>query len=206
VHILSKMREVIAEARPELSKYAPRIEVIMIHPDKIREVIGPGGKVIRSITEETGAKIEVDDSGKVTIYSSDLEALKAARARVEEIVAVPELGKVYNGLVRKIMEYGAFVQVIPGTDGLLHVSEIHSDKGRIENMSDVLREGDHIDVRVMLIDSRGKIKLSNKDVVNPGSSTAGQDSGRDDRGRPPRRDGPGGGRGRSGGGERARRF
>jgi polyribonucleotide nucleotidyltransferase len=177
MHILGKMAEVIAQPRPDISKYAPRIETIMIKQDKIRELIGPGGKVIRGLVEETGAKIEVDDSGKVTIFSADLEALKLAKARVEEIAAVPEIGKIYQGTVRKIMEYGAFVQVIPGTDGLLHVSEIHSD-GRIENVNDVLKEGDMIEVKVMSVDNQGKIKLSNREVVVPGSSP---NAGREDR-------------------------
>jgi polyribonucleotide nucleotidyltransferase len=181
MHILGKMAEVLDAPRAEISKYAPRIETIYIKTDKIRELIGPGGKVIRGIQEETGAKIEVDDSGKVMIFSADLEALQAAKQRVEEIGAEPEVGKVYTGTVRRIMEYGAFVQIIPGTDGLLHVTEIHSD-GRIENVEDVLKEGDTIEVKVMSIDRQGKVKLSNREVVEPGSSPSLRQQERGERG------------------------
>ncbi len=166
--ILEKMHDVIKEPRLQLSPYAPRIETIQIHVDKIREVIGPGGKMIRSIVEKSQAKVEIDDTGKVMIASADLEALNIAREMIQNIIAEPEVGRIYKGKVRRIMEYGAFVEILPGTDGLVHISQIHAD-GRVDDVSDVLEEGDEIEVKVISIDHQGKIKLSQREAVAPGS-------------------------------------
>ncbi len=169
IHILGKMEAAISAPRTSLSPYAPRIETIQINPDKIRELIGPGGKMIRSIVEQSKAKIEVEDSGKVTVASADLAAIEKARELISAIAAEPEVGRVYKGKVRRIMEYGAFIEIMPGTDGLVHISELHSNEGRVQNVNDVLQEGDEIQVKVIAIDHQGKIKLSHREVVAPGT-------------------------------------
>ncbi|HLG20967.1 MAG TPA: polyribonucleotide nucleotidyltransferase [Bdellovibrionota bacterium] len=182
LHILGKMREALLAPREELSKYAPRIVTIQIKQDKIRDLIGPGGKMIRSIVEQTQAKIDVEDSGKVTIASADLVALEKAKAMVEAIVGEAEIGRIYKGKVRRIMEYGAFVEIMPGTDGLVHISQLHAENGRVEAVEDVIKEGDEIEVKVISIDDRGKIKLSQREAIAPGSGNLEAESGR-----PPRR-------------------
>jgi polyribonucleotide nucleotidyltransferase len=162
VEILDKMDAVISEPRKELSPYAPRIYTLSIPPDKIRDLIGPGGKVIRGITDSTGVKIDVADDGSVSIFASDGESAKRAIRMVTEIAAVAEVGKTYLGKVVRIVDFGAFVEILPGTDGLLHISEI--SENRIRNVKDELKEGDQILVKVLALDGN-KIKLSRKAVL-----------------------------------------
>jgi polyribonucleotide nucleotidyltransferase len=160
--ILDKMVALIAEPRKEMSQYAPRIYTLMIPTDKIRELIGPGGKMIRSIVDETGVKIDVEDDGTVNIFAADGESAKLAIQRVTDIAAVAEPGKTYLGKVVRIVEFGAFVEIFPGTDGLLHISEI--SENRIKNVRDELKEGDQIMVKVLALDGN-KIKLSRKAIL-----------------------------------------
>ncbi len=159
-HILDEMEKVIKESRGQISEFAPRIETIKVHPDKVREVIGAGGKVIKGIIEETGVRINIDDDGTIHIASTDPEATKAAIQMVEDICAEAEVGKTYSGKVVKIADFGAFVEVLPNTSGLLHISEIAHE--RIRSVTDVLKEGDVIDVKVLDVDRSGRIKLSRK--------------------------------------------
>ncbi|MBI4381540.1 MAG: polyribonucleotide nucleotidyltransferase [candidate division NC10 bacterium] len=163
LHILDQMDRAISEPRPSISVYAPRIITIMIPVDKIRDVIGPGGKVIRGIVAESGAKIDVSDDGRVEIASVDEAAAQKALSIISRIVEVPEVGKVYPGKVVKIMDFGAFVQILPGTDGLLHISQI--SEHRVKKVEEVLSEGEEIMVKVIDIDKSGKIRLSRKEVL-----------------------------------------
>jgi polyribonucleotide nucleotidyltransferase len=165
LHILDQMDRAISEPRPSISVYAPRILTIMIPVDKIRDVIGPGGKVIRAIVAESGAKIDVSDDGRVEIASVDEAAAQKALSIISRIVEVPEVGKVYLGKVVKIMDFGAFVQILPGTDGLLHISQIAEH--RVKKVEEVLSEGEEIMVKVIDIDKSGKIRLSRKEVLEP---------------------------------------
>lgn len=160
LHILGEMEKVMKTPRGQISEYAPRIETIKIHPDKIREVIGAGGKVIRGITEQTGVKIEIEDDGTIHIASADPTATKKAIAIINDICAEAEVGKTYKGKVVKITDFGAFVEILPNTQGLLHISEVAHE--RIRAVTDVLREGDEIDVKVLDVDRAGRIKLSRK--------------------------------------------
>jgi len=160
--ILDEMNKVISETNTEMSEYAPRYLNIKIHPDKIRDVIGKGGAVIRSLTEETGAVIDIDDDGNVKISSSDLAAAEEAKKRIEQITSDAEVGVIYNGTVKKIMDFGAFVEILPGKDGLVHISQISEE--RVENVSDKLSEGDVVKVKVLEIDRQGRIRLSMKEV------------------------------------------
>ncbi len=163
LHILNKMEEVIATPRGEISEFAPRIITIKIKPEKVREVIGAGGKVIKGIIEETGVKINIDDDGSIHIASTDPEKSKRAIAIIEGICAEVEVGKVYSGKVVKIVEFGAFVEVLPNTQGLLHISEVSNE--RIRNVADHLTEGDRIDVKVIEVDRAGRVKLSRKALM-----------------------------------------
>jgi polyribonucleotide nucleotidyltransferase len=158
--ILDRMQEAIAKPRPQVSPYAPVVTVIQIRPEKVRILIGPGGKVIREICSTTDSRIEVDDEGKVVIASSDADTAKMAADMVKKIVQDAEVGKLYMGKVRKIMDFGAFVEIIPGTDGLIHISQL--DKERVNKVTDVLQEGDEVLVEVLDIDKNGKISLSRK--------------------------------------------
>lgn len=160
--ILAHMLETMPEPRKELSPYAPRIEKLMIKPEKIREVIGKGGEVINKIIAETGAEIDIKDDGLVTVAAVDGNAIKAALKMIQDIVAEPEVGKIYEGTVVKIMEFGAFVNIMPGRDGLVHISQI-SDK-RVEKVTDVLHEGDEVRVKLTAIDEQGRLNLSMKDA------------------------------------------
>lgn len=162
-HILAEMEKVIKTPRGQISEFAPRIETIKIKPDKIREVIGSGGKVIRGITEATGVKIEIEDDGTIHIASADPEATKKAIAMINDIIAEAEVGKVYKGRVVKIAEFGAFVEILPNCQGLLHISEIANE--RVRAVTDVLKEGEIIDVKVLEVDRAGRIKLSRKAVL-----------------------------------------
>ncbi len=163
MHILGKMLETIEAPRKTLNPFAPRIISMQINPDKIKDVIGSGGKVIRSIVEQTGAKIDIEDDGTINIASSDEAAANKAKEIIRGIVQEAEVGKLYMGKVRKIMDFGAFVEIFPGTDGLLHISQI-SDK-RLEKVTDELKEGDEVLVKVLEIDRQGKIRLSRKEAM-----------------------------------------
>jgi len=162
LHILDKMIAVIATPREVLSPYAPRIFTLQIPTDKIRELIGPGGKVIRGIVEATGCKIDVEDDGSVKIFSSDGAAADRCIQMVTDICAVAEIGKTYLGKVVRIVDFGAFVEIFPGTDGLLHISEI--SESRIKQVRDELNEGDQILVKVLALEGN-KIKLSRKAIL-----------------------------------------
>ncbi|MEJ2360472.1 MAG: polyribonucleotide nucleotidyltransferase [Gammaproteobacteria bacterium] len=162
LHILEKMNAVIDQPRETMSQYAPRYLTMKINPDKIRDVIGKGGVTIRSITEETGASIDIDDNGNIKIASADLAAAEEAKHQIEQITADVEVGKVYEGRVAKLMDFGAFVTILPGKDGLVHVSQISEE--RVEKVSDELKEGDMVKVKVLEIDKQGRIRLSMKAV------------------------------------------
>ncbi|MGA7708883.1 MAG: S1 RNA-binding domain-containing protein, partial [Acidobacteriaceae bacterium] len=160
--LLDKMDAVIGEANTEKSEFAPRIHTLQIPVDKIRDLIGPGGKTIRGIVEATGVKIDVDDTGKVNIASSDADGLRRAIETVSNLTAVPEVGKTYLGKVVRLAEFGAFVEIFPGTDGLLHISEIAEH--RVHEVTDELNDGDQVLVKVLGIEGN-RIKLSRKAVL-----------------------------------------
>ena len=159
------MRETIAQSRESISLFAPRIVTIRIPVDKIRDVIGPGGKMIRSIIERTGVKIDVEDDGRVNVASADGESAQKAISIIQELTATPELNKSYLGKIQRITDFGAFVEIMPGTDGLLHVSEIANH--RVKDVRDELKEGEQILVKVINIDPTGKIRLSRKALLQP---------------------------------------
>jgi polyribonucleotide nucleotidyltransferase len=163
LHILEQMNRVITGAREEVSQYAPRIYVMYVNPDRIRDIIGPGGKVIRAIQEETNTKIDVDDTGKVVIASSDSEGADQARDAIKSLTQEAEIGRIYQGTVRKCTDFGAFVEIFPGTDGLVHISQLANE--RVKKVTDVVKEGDSFPVKVIGIDPQGKIKLSRKDAI-----------------------------------------
>jgi len=176
LHILDCMaRETAAEfqdfrPRAELSRYAPRVQVIQIKPDRIRDVIGPGGKVIRAIQETTNTKIDIDDTGRVTIFSPDEAALEQAQAMVEELTQEAEIDRLYLGKVKRITDFGAFVEIFPGTDGLVHIS--HLAEARVERVEDVVTEGDEVLVKCIDIDPSGRIRLSRKEAVAEAAARA----------------------------------
>jgi polyribonucleotide nucleotidyltransferase len=161
--ILEHMNEALEKPREELSKYAPRIKIISIPPDKIGMIIGPGGKTIRKLIEETGASIDIEDNGQVMIASNSPESTKQAIEAIEKMIEEPEIDKIYKGKVVKIMDFGAFVEFLPQTDGLVHISEL-TDK-YVEKVKDVVKEGDEVIVKVIGIDELGRIKLSIKQVA-----------------------------------------
>jgi len=169
LHILDCMEKDLKEElgglvpRGDLSAHAPRVELIWIKPDRIRDVIGPGGKVIRAIQDTTGAKIDIEDSGQVTIFSPDREALRQAQAMVEELTQEAEIGKLYLGKVKRVADFGCFVEIFPGTDGLVHIS--HLAEGRVERVTDVADEGDELMVKCIDIDPSGRIRLSRKEAL-----------------------------------------
>ncbi len=163
IRILDIMDATLPKHRDQLSEYAPRIITIRINPAKIGDVIGPGGKIIRGIVEETGAKIDIDDDGTVLIASTDGEAGRAALARIEAIVEEPELNKVYNGIVRRITDFGAFVEILPGTDGLVHISELAVE--RVAKVEDICKVGDRMEVKVINIDADGRVRLSRRALL-----------------------------------------
>lgn len=162
LHILGEMNKVISAPREQLSENAPAMTNIKVHPDKIRDIIGKGGATIRGIVEETGAEVDIDDDGNVRIYAANADAKNAAVARVQEIVAEAEVGKIYHGKVERIVDFGAFVNILPGKDGLLHISQIAEE--RVETVTDYLSEGEEVDVVVLDVDQRGRIKLSIKEL------------------------------------------
>jgi polyribonucleotide nucleotidyltransferase len=165
-HILEKMEEAIGVARDDVAEHAPKYITIKINPDKIRDIIGPGGKVIREMSAEFESKIDVDDDGTVKIFSPSAEQGAGLLARIEGMTAMPEIGKVYEGEVKTIKDFGAFVQILPGTDGMVHISELKNE--RVNKVTDVLKEGDIIKVKVLDVDSRGRIRLSRKAALQEG--------------------------------------
>jgi polyribonucleotide nucleotidyltransferase len=162
LHILGRMKEAIASPREEMSKYAPRYITMKINPERIRDVIGKGGSTIRALTEETGTSIDIDDDGNVKIASTDRQAGEEARRRIELMTAEVEVGAIYEGRVAKLMDFGAFVTILPGKDGLVHISQISDE--RVQNVSDKLSEGDVVKVKVLEVDKQGRIRLSMKAV------------------------------------------
>ena len=163
LHILEIMDGTLAEGREEVSRHAPRITTIKVRPDKIRDIIGPGGKVIRGIVEATGTKIDVQDDGTVTVAAVDEAGSRQALDMIEGIVAEVEIGRIYKGTVRRVMDFGAFVEILPGTDGLVHISQIADD--HVRHVRDVLNEGDELMVKVLDVDRQGKIRLSRKEAL-----------------------------------------
>jgi len=167
--ILGKMEEALPSSRAELSPYAPRVLTLKIKPDRIRDVIGPQGKIIRGIQDETGVKINVEDNGQVQIFAADTESATKAATKIRQLTKEAEVGEIYLGRVSSIArkpdgkEFGAFVEIFPGTDGLVHISQLA--KERVKSVGDVLREGDEVLVKVIGIDERGKIKLSRKEAL-----------------------------------------
>jgi polyribonucleotide nucleotidyltransferase len=160
LEILEAMLAVIPEPRKDISEFAPRIVTVMVKPDRVRDIIGPGGKMIRAICEQTGVKINVEDSGRVAISSESTEAIEKAKRLIEGITAEAEIGVCYHGIVKRVVDFGAFVEILPGTDGLLHISEI--EDRRIGQVRDVIDEGDEVVVKVLNVDQSGKIRLSRK--------------------------------------------
>jgi polyribonucleotide nucleotidyltransferase len=160
LHLLKIMNEAIAAPRTEMSEYAPRIITFKINPEKIRDVIGKGGAVIRGLCEETGATIDIEDDGTIKIASVDNAAGQEARRRIEQITADVEVGMIYEGKVVKLMDFGAFVTILPGRDGLVHISQISHE--RVENVGDKLAEGDVVRVKVLEVDRQGRVRLSMK--------------------------------------------
>jgi len=162
LHILGEMNKVLGQSRETVNENAPRFETIKVHPDKIRDIIGKGGATIRAITEETGASIDIDDDGTVKVYADDGLALKAAVAKIEEITAEAEIGAIYEGKVVRIVDFGAFVNFLPGKDGLVHISQIADE--RVNAVTDYLKEGEMVKVKCLDVDQRGRIKLSIKEA------------------------------------------
>jgi len=165
LHILGKMLETLAETRPEINRWAPRITSIKVKPDQIRIIIGPGGKTIKGIVDATGCQVNVEDDGTVNVASNDQEAVKRALDIIESLTAEPEPGKIYKGEVKRIMDFGAFVEIMPGTEGLLHISEI--DYNRVERVEDVIQLGDVIEVKLLSLERDGKMRLSRKAMMEP---------------------------------------
>ncbi|KOR28759.1 polynucleotide phosphorylase/polyadenylase, partial [Achromatium sp. WMS1] len=165
LHILNEMSRALAKPRSEMSEHAPRIIELRIDPDKIRDVIGKGGTTIRAITEETGATVDISDDGVVKIFSVDMQAGKKASQRIALITADVEVGKVYQGRVARLMDFGAFVTILPGKDGLVHISQICEE--RVQKVSDKLSEGDIVQVKVLEVDKQGRIRLSMKGIEQP---------------------------------------
>ena len=170
LHILGEMANALNTPRSELSEYAPRLLTIKIHPDKIREVIGKGGATIQAITKETGTQIDIQDDGTIVIASVNAKAAQDAKNRIEQITSDVEPGRIYEGKVAKIMDFGAFVTILPGKDGLVHVSQISNE--RVEKVSDKLKEGDVVKVKVLEVDKQGRIRLSMKDLDAPAAPEA----------------------------------
>jgi polyribonucleotide nucleotidyltransferase len=163
LHILGEMEKGIAEARTEISEFAPKYHAHQINPDKIRDIIGPGGKIIKELSAEYDAKIEVEDSGLVKIFTTNGTSFDALMEKIKSITAQPEVGAVYKGVVKTVKDFGAFVEIMPGTDGLVHISEL--DKSRVNKVTDIVKEGDELEVKVLEIDSRGRIRLSRKALL-----------------------------------------
>ena len=195
IHILGKMLEALPTHRPDLSQYAPRITTIKVKPDQIRLIIGPGGKTIKGIVDQTGVAIDVEDDGTVNVASADSDAVKRALDIIKGLTAEPEVGATYKGTVKRITDFGAFVEILPGIDGLVHISEL--SHARVDRVEDVLKEGDVTDVKVVSVDRDGKIRLSRREVLPLPEGEAGvqakarMDQARERDAGPPRRsDGP----------------
>jgi polyribonucleotide nucleotidyltransferase len=163
IHILDIMYAALPAPRTELSAYAPRITVLTINPEKIREVIGPGGKIIRKIQEDTGANIDIDDDGTVKVAAYDAEGGRRAVDIIKGLTQDPEVGAIYDGIVRRITNFGAFVEILPNRDGLVHISEL--DVNRVAKVEDICREGDRLQVKVIGVDPEGKVRLSRKALL-----------------------------------------
>jgi polyribonucleotide nucleotidyltransferase len=163
LHILGKMVEAVGGAKAEVSQFAPRLYTMKINPEKIRDVIGKGGATIRALTEETGTTIDIGEDGTITIASTDGEKAAHAKKRIEEITAEVEIGKVYEGPIVKILDFGALVNLLPGKDGLLHISQIAHQ--RVEKVTDFLQEGQVVKVKVLETDEKGRVKLSMKALI-----------------------------------------
>jgi polyribonucleotide nucleotidyltransferase len=163
LHILGKMLETLPTSRTEINKHAPRITTVKVAPDQIRIIIGPGGKTIKGIVDQTGCAVDVKDDGTVSIASSDSDAVKRALAIIEGLTAVPEVGRIYHGVVKRIVDFGAFVEILPNNEALLHVSEIAHE--RIESPGDVLKEGEEIDVKVISVERDGKVRLTRRELL-----------------------------------------
>jgi polyribonucleotide nucleotidyltransferase len=200
--ILGKMMETLSTSRSEINRWAPRITSIKVKPDQIRLIIGSGGKTIKGIVDQTGCSVDVEDDGTVNIASADSEAVKRALAIIEGLVAEAEVGKVYHGTVRRLTDFGAFVEILPNTEALLHVSEMAHE--RVEVPADVLREGEEIDVKVISMDREGKIRLTRRELLpfpeGEEGDRARERIQRAREGGPPQRSGGGGRGGRDGGG------
>jgi polyribonucleotide nucleotidyltransferase len=220
LHILGEMKKALAEPRGDLSKYAPRIQTLQISPEKIGDLIGPKGKTIRGIQDETGAEISVDDTGMVTIAAVGGEAMERARSMIKALTAEPEIGAIYEGTVVSTTAFGAFVEIMPGTEGLVHISELKH--GRTEKTEDVVKKGDRVKIKLLERDERGRLRLSMKALQErpegmpeesreerrprsegssergerAGVASGGEGEGGGDGGRRPRRGGGGGGRSR----------
>jgi polyribonucleotide nucleotidyltransferase len=204
LHILGKMMETLSVPRTEINRWAPRITSIKVKPDQIRLIIGPGGKTIKGIVDQTGCSVDVEDDGTVNIASADSDAVKRALNIIEGLVAEAEVGAVYHGVIKRITDFGAFVEILPNTEALLHVSEISHD--RVESPGDVLKEGEEIDVKVISMDREGKIRLTRRELLPLPEGEEGERAkeriarARESGGGPPSRGGGGGGRGGPGGG------
>jgi len=172
MHILGKMQEAVTGARTELSEFAPRMITIKINPEKIRDVIGKGGSVIRALTEETNTTIDISDDGIVTIASTSSEGMAEAKRRIENITLDVEVGQVYEGTVLKLLDFGAIVNILPGRDGLLHISEIANE--RIKDINDYLKDGQVVRVKVIQTDEKGRVRLSSKALLGEGAAAAPQ--------------------------------
>ncbi len=163
LHVLDRMETILSERRVELSPYAPRIFSVKVRPEKVRDVIGPGGKVVRGIIEKTGVTIDIEDDGTILVASIDEPSAKAAIAMIDDLTQEAEIGKIYRGIVKKIMDFGAFVEIFPGTDGLVHISQL--DHTRVKTVTDIVKEGDEVMVKVLEIDGQGRIRLSRKEAL-----------------------------------------
>ncbi len=190
LHILGKMAETLSASRADLSKYAPRITSIKVKPDQIRLIIGPGGKTIKGIVDQTGVAIDVEDDGTVNIASADPESVRKALDIIKGLTAEPEIGAIYKGTVKRIADFGAFVEILPNIDGLVHISELAHH--RVERVEDVLKEGDECEVKVISVDRDGKVRLSRRELLPlpEGMTEMAPRAERPDRPRGPRRDGP----------------
>jgi polyribonucleotide nucleotidyltransferase len=164
LHILAKMQEALGGAKAEVSQFAPRLYTMKINPEKIRDVIGKGGATIRALTEETGTTIDIAEDGTITIASTDADKAEHARKRIAELTAEVEVGKIYEGPVTKILDFGALVNLLPGKDGLLHISQIANQ--RVEKVTDYLSEGQIVRVKVLETDDKGRVKLSMKALLD----------------------------------------
>jgi polyribonucleotide nucleotidyltransferase len=208
LHILGKMLETLPEPRPELSQYAPRITTIKVKPDQIRLIIGPGGKTIKGIVDQTGVTIDVEDDGTVNVASPDSDAVKKALGIIKGLTQEPEVGATYKGTVRRITDFGAFVEILPNTDGLVHISELAHH--RVERVEDVVKEGDEVEVKVLSVDREGKIRLSRRERLplpegEEGEAAAARMAQAREQGGPPARRGGDGPRGDRGGRDGDRR-